>query len=207
MRADRLTRITTAAVVLAVAAIAAIISYQHAYTLAASHGESGLTARLVPLTVDGLIFAASMVILDASRSARRVPPLAGWKLDKPFEQMTEEEEAEYFYANRQEFERNAKTPVSLERVVSTRFSEDELALIDEAASAVGIKLSTFIRRAAVEAAGLPQAAPDATGLAKLHAELSAALASVKDMEKDANRRARAKSKGTQVSAERTQPGG
>jgi predicted DNA binding CopG/RHH family protein len=112
--------------------------------------------------------------------------------DKPFEHMTEEEEAEYFYANRREFERNAKTPVSLERVVSTRFSEDELALIDEAASAVGMKLSTFIRRAAVEAAGLPQAAPDAAGLAKLHAELSAALASVKDMEKDANRRTRAK---------------
>jgi hypothetical protein len=38
--------------------------------------------------------------------------------------MTEEEEAGYFYANRKEFERNAKAkvPVSLERVVSTRFS-------------------------------------------------------------------------------------
>jgi hypothetical protein len=34
---------------------------------------------------------------------------------KPLEQMTEEEEAEYFYANRKEFERNAKAPVSLER--------------------------------------------------------------------------------------------
>lgn len=50
---------------------------------------------------------------------------------KPLEQMTEEEEAEYFYANRAEFERNAKTPVGLERVVSTRFSEDELKRIGE----------------------------------------------------------------------------
>jgi predicted DNA binding CopG/RHH family protein len=109
---------------------------------------------------------------------------------RPFEQMTEEEEAEYFYANREEFERNAKTPISLERVVSTRFTEAELAKIGEAASAAGMKLSTFIRQAAVEAAGVPQAAPDIAGLAQLHAELSVALAHVKDMEMDASRRAR-----------------
>jgi predicted DNA binding CopG/RHH family protein len=102
---------------------------------------------------------------------------------KPLEQMTEEEEAEYFYANREEFERNAKTPVSLERVVSTRFSEDELKHIGEAADAAGMKLSTYIRKAAVEAAGIPQPAGDAAGLAGLHADLLAALARVEDMEK------------------------
>jgi predicted DNA binding CopG/RHH family protein len=102
---------------------------------------------------------------------------------KPLEQMTEEEEAEYFYANRKEFERNAKAPVSLERVVSTRFSEDELKLIVDAASAAGMKLSTYIRKAAVEAAGGPPPTPDAAGLAKLHADLLAALGRVKDMEK------------------------
>jgi hypothetical protein len=31
-----------------------------------SHGEPGVTARLLPFTVDGLIWAASMVVLDAS---------------------------------------------------------------------------------------------------------------------------------------------
>jgi uncharacterized membrane protein YhiD involved in acid resistance len=77
---DRLIRIATALVVCAVAGIAAVISYRHAYSLAATHGESGLTALLVPLTVDGLIFAASMVILDASRRKQPVPPLAGWSL-------------------------------------------------------------------------------------------------------------------------------
>ncbi len=108
---------------------------------------------------------------------------------KPLEQMTEEEEAEYFYANREEFERNAKTPVGLERVVSTRFNEDEFKRIGEAADAGGMKLSTFIRRAAVEAAGI--ARPEtAAGLAGLHADLLAALARVKDMEKVAKEHAR-----------------
>jgi hypothetical protein len=46
---DRLTRITTAVV----AVVAAVISYQHAFELVRSHGESGVTARLVPFTVDG----------------------------------------------------------------------------------------------------------------------------------------------------------
>jgi Protein of unknown function (DUF2637) len=46
------------------APMAAIISYRHAYELVRAHGESGATARLVPLTVDGLIWAASMVILE-----------------------------------------------------------------------------------------------------------------------------------------------
>jgi hypothetical protein len=45
-----------------------------------SHGESGVTARLVPFTVDGLIWAASMVVLDASRRGQPVPRLAAWSL-------------------------------------------------------------------------------------------------------------------------------
>jgi hypothetical protein len=45
-----------------------------------SHGESGLTARLLPFTVDGLIWAASMVVLDASRRNQPVPRLAAWSL-------------------------------------------------------------------------------------------------------------------------------
>ena len=74
---DRLIRYTTA---LAVMAVAAITSYQHAYELVRSHGESGVTARLLPFTVDGLIWAASMVVLDASRRDQPVPRLAAWSL-------------------------------------------------------------------------------------------------------------------------------
>jgi hypothetical protein len=77
---DRLIRVTTALAVVTVAVVAAIISYQHAYELVRSHGESGVTARLLPFTVDGLIWAASMVVLDASRRNRPVPRLAAWSL-------------------------------------------------------------------------------------------------------------------------------
>ena len=77
---DRLIRITTALAVMAVAGVAAIISYQHAYELVTTHGETGLTARLLPFTVDGLIWAASMTVLDASRRNHPVPLLAKWSL-------------------------------------------------------------------------------------------------------------------------------
>jgi hypothetical protein len=77
---DRLARITTALAVVAVAMVAAVISYRHAYELVRLHGETGPTARLVPFTVDGLIWAASMVILDANRRKLHVPALAKWSL-------------------------------------------------------------------------------------------------------------------------------
>jgi hypothetical protein len=63
-----------------VAVVAAVISYQHAFELVRSHGEAGMTARLLPFTVDGLIWAASMVVLDAGRRGRPVPRLAAWSL-------------------------------------------------------------------------------------------------------------------------------
>ena len=77
---DRLIRITTALAVVAVAVVAAVISYQHAFELVRSHGESGVTARLLPFTVDGLIWVVSMVVLDASRRGQPVPRLAAWSL-------------------------------------------------------------------------------------------------------------------------------
>lgn len=77
---DRLIKVTTALAVVAVAAVAALISYAHMLDLVRTHGETGVTAQLVPFTVDGLILAASMVILDASRRDRPVPALAGWSL-------------------------------------------------------------------------------------------------------------------------------
>jgi Protein of unknown function (DUF2637) len=77
---DRLIRITTALAVVAVVGVAAIISYQHAYELVSSHGEHGVTAQLLPFTLYGLIWAGSMVVLDASRRNHRVPRLAAWSL-------------------------------------------------------------------------------------------------------------------------------
>jgi hypothetical protein len=74
--ADRVIRWSTALAVLGVAAVGAVESYEHAYDLVRAHGEAGWTARLVPLTVDGLICASSMVMLDSARRKTPVAPLA-----------------------------------------------------------------------------------------------------------------------------------
>src|SRR6202046_2799820 len=74
--ADRVIRWSTAFAVLGVAVVAAVASYEHAYALVRAHGEAGWTARLVPLTVDGLIYASSMVMLDCARRKAPVPALA-----------------------------------------------------------------------------------------------------------------------------------
>jgi len=59
--ADRAIRISTAIAVLAVAGIAAYESYWHAYAVIRAHGETGLTARLEPATIDGLVYESSML--------------------------------------------------------------------------------------------------------------------------------------------------
>ncbi len=77
---DRAIRLSTAAAVLAVAGIAAYVSYWHAYAVVRAHGESGITARLEPATIDGLVYASSMVVLYAARHRIPVPSLARWLL-------------------------------------------------------------------------------------------------------------------------------
>jgi hypothetical protein len=73
---DRAIRLSTAAAVLAVAGIAAYVSYWHAYAVVRAHGEAGITARLEPATIDGLVYASSMVVLYAARHRVPVPCLA-----------------------------------------------------------------------------------------------------------------------------------
>ena len=77
---DRAIRLSTAVAVLAVAGIAAYVSYWHAYAVVRAHGETGLTARLEPATIDGLVYASSMVVLSAARHRVPVPSLARWLL-------------------------------------------------------------------------------------------------------------------------------
>lgn len=60
-------RATTTAVVVLLAAVAAVVSYRHILEVVAEHGESGFTAYLVPLCIDGLLVAASLVLLDSAR--------------------------------------------------------------------------------------------------------------------------------------------
>jgi hypothetical protein len=78
--ADRAIRVSTAIAVLAVAGIAAYVSYWHAYAVVCAHGETGITARLEPATIDGLVYASSMVNLYAARHRLPVPALARWLL-------------------------------------------------------------------------------------------------------------------------------
>jgi hypothetical protein len=66
--------------VVGVAAVAAAASYAHAYALGRAHGEVGWMARLIPLTVDGRIYASSMATPDSAWRGARVPPQAGWLL-------------------------------------------------------------------------------------------------------------------------------
>ena len=71
-------RWSTAGAVAGVAAVAAVASCEHAYALVRAHGETGWIGRLVPPTVDGLIYASSMVLLDSARREAPVPALARW---------------------------------------------------------------------------------------------------------------------------------
>jgi hypothetical protein len=77
---DRVIRFTTAAVVCAVAGFAAVVSYSHIYGLGRAHGQGGTAARLLPLSVDGLILAASLVLLHEARNDRDAPRLARFML-------------------------------------------------------------------------------------------------------------------------------
>ena len=80
MSGDRVIRFATAAVVCAVAAFAAVVSYSHIYGLGRAHGQDGTAARLLPLSVDGLILAASLVLLHEARNDRDAPRLARFML-------------------------------------------------------------------------------------------------------------------------------
>jgi hypothetical protein len=77
---DRAIRVSTAVAVLAVAGVAAYVSYWHAYAVVCAHGETGVTARLEPATIGGLVYVSSMVNLYAARHRLPVPALARWLL-------------------------------------------------------------------------------------------------------------------------------
>jgi len=74
-RPGRVSRAVTAAAVLVVAVTAAVTSFGHQHALALSAGENETAALLLPLSVDGLALAASLVLLDARRSGRRAGAL------------------------------------------------------------------------------------------------------------------------------------
>lgn len=69
-----------AAVVVAVAGVAAYVSYWHAVEVVTRHAEPGVIGHLYPVLIDGIVVAASMVLLDSARHSEPAPPLAWWML-------------------------------------------------------------------------------------------------------------------------------
>lgn len=74
--ADKAIRWSTVAAVTIVALVAAFVSYRHALTVVEAHGETTPVAQMYPLTIDGLIFASSMVLLVAARRRSKPHKLA-----------------------------------------------------------------------------------------------------------------------------------
>ncbi|HEX9355449.1 MAG TPA: DUF2637 domain-containing protein [Streptosporangiaceae bacterium] len=70
-QADRWIRWTTTGCVALLALIAATVSYLHMHMLVEMHGQPGWVATLTPLSVDGMIVAASTTLLADSRSGAR----------------------------------------------------------------------------------------------------------------------------------------
>jgi hypothetical protein len=73
---DVMVRRVTAASVLLVSVIAATVSFVHIEHLAVTHGQTALAAYLLPVSIDGTVVAASMVMLQAARAGIRTPWLA-----------------------------------------------------------------------------------------------------------------------------------
>ena len=69
--ADRWIRLTTTGCVGLLALIAGTVSYLHMHTLVELHGQPGWVAALTPLSVDGMIVAASTTLLADSRVGER----------------------------------------------------------------------------------------------------------------------------------------
>jgi hypothetical protein len=63
----------TAAAVLLVAAIAAVVSYMHVATLALRYGQPPVAAHLLPLSIDGMVATSSLVLLRAARAQVSAP--------------------------------------------------------------------------------------------------------------------------------------
>jgi hypothetical protein len=80
MTGDRLIRSGTAAAVLLVASIAAVVSFVHIEHLALTHGQTWLAAVLLPVSIDGTVAAASLVMLRAAREGLGTPWLARFML-------------------------------------------------------------------------------------------------------------------------------
>jgi hypothetical protein len=80
MTADKAIRYSTIAAVVIVAGVAASFSYLHALEVLGEHSRQSILNNGFPLTVDGLIYAGSMVLLNDARRGLDAHPLAWFAL-------------------------------------------------------------------------------------------------------------------------------
>jgi hypothetical protein len=71
---DRCVRLVTVISVVLLAVIAAVVSFGHMREFALRHGEARWSATLIALSVDGMVVAASMSVLLASKMGRSLEP-------------------------------------------------------------------------------------------------------------------------------------
>lgn len=79
-RTDKWIRGSTIAAAVVVAAVAASFSYQHALDVIGQHSRRSPFNNAFPLTVDGLIYEGSMVLLNDARRGLKAHPLAWFAL-------------------------------------------------------------------------------------------------------------------------------
>lgn len=77
---DTAIRRLTAAAVLLVAAIAAVVSFVHIQQVALEHGQTELAAFLLPFSIDGTVVAASSAMLRAARAGLATPRMGRFML-------------------------------------------------------------------------------------------------------------------------------
>ncbi len=75
MNGAKFARVLAGLAVLAVAVVAGIVSFSHIEELALARGYAPGTARLLPVSVDGLIVAASLACLTEARARGKAPHL------------------------------------------------------------------------------------------------------------------------------------
>jgi hypothetical protein len=63
--------------VIAVTAIAAVISYGHARSLVTRYGVTGLASYALPLTIDGLVATCSLILVDCAAADSPDPGIPG----------------------------------------------------------------------------------------------------------------------------------
>ena len=80
MTGGKAIRWSTVAAVAGVSVVAGWVSYDHTLAVVPAHDESGTVAWLYPGTIDGLIYSASTVLIDAARRGTPPPRLARWML-------------------------------------------------------------------------------------------------------------------------------